>query len=723
MESYSNDRILAALKELEAFNYDSYAQEKREKAYTHRSTVPPLSSSRVHKPKVRRGSDDENSSQESQNKIIKAELVDFVFRDKWTDSSQEIESSSEILSPKPDEKSVDLLLYSPEEHKLLPDDKPNGGNEEEKEEVIKVSPPPPTSSPRDDDSDNSEEPVVDIEEDDLESIDSMSTEAEVFTEEDRIRIENTQHNSQLGLLEDVPRPLSASASDKAVKFADEDEVREFRVESPEPIQYHFNIPESSSSETYDHINYHYKSPTSPMHLEPVPFRLPEDASPMQSPTFLATPEEEEKRQLLAKLEQLLSKDEFRQAVKSLTEASDVSQLASILHQVSGDNTSSSTTSSQEAPPTVTISASQPASRQAAPLLPSLLAGIARREGTPLAKAIADASTPSSRRLVSQKSLPKIPPKPTPKKATTPTAPTPPTPKIIPKLATDIPKLPLEYVSKLQLMDFNKQYPVLSLDHIKKLRLTVKSSDISGDDWEVSNRGDFLGLYAARNEFLMRAPDTNPKKNVSSRLTKSIRRVLDPLMAQSQLFDNNIKQLRKNTPHIAQLQQFLRCNYLGFVVLVFNKNMQLLGSYDYRLCQSIPGIEVCFQSERKFKRLDFRDKTSANLFSVEFESLPSEAFAIVPVLYDSSPPPAQFPKLDILCNLSLFGFLGEDTRMMEEEDDNDSSSMDSEESEAITEQNSKTDEWFNYDTFPVSRITRNDDTGDVNKVNYTVRHGQ
>jgi hypothetical protein len=251
----------------------------------------------------------------------------------------------------------------------------------------------------------------------------------------------------------------------------------------------------------------------------------------------------------------------------------------------------------------------------------------------------------------------------------------------PKLSTDCPMLPFDGIMKLAELNLIGDSPLIELHpDEQKLRLKLKYFACLSD-WEFSNRLDFFGLHFFRSEYFVPSsppstscpspsPSTDPPKlSLSPNLTPSSTKVQEPsppppvpskkklLLTHESikdlLFANRTKDLRKNFPHLFQFNSFIKETYTGFVCLVFDMKLQLLGTYDHKSKDFYPGLVICplhLQATKKKKRSI--DTTLTNLFEVDLHSLPLETFAIVPVLYDDTPHGAQFPEMNFQFDLSV-----------------------------------------------------------------------
>eukprot|EP00603_Paraphysomonas_imperforata_P007476 CAMPEP_0114439010 /NCGR_PEP_ID=MMETSP0103-20121206/14956_1 /TAXON_ID=37642 ORGANISM="Paraphysomonas imperforata, Strain PA2" /NCGR_SAMPLE_ID=MMETSP0103 /ASSEMBLY_ACC=CAM_ASM_000201 /LENGTH=171 /DNA_ID=CAMNT_0001609715 /DNA_START=150 /DNA_END=662 /DNA_ORIENTATION=- len=80
-------------------------------------------------------------------------------------------------------------------------------------------------------------------------------------------------------------------------------------------------------------------------------------------------------------------------------------------------------------------------------------------------------------------------------------------------------------------------------------------------------------------------------------------------------------------------------------------MQLLGTYDHKLGKYYPGVAVCPPHVQKQKRR--RDNYRyTNLLEIDFNKLPVDTFAVVPVVCDVSPRSAEFPGVHLQLDVAV-----------------------------------------------------------------------
>ena len=213
---------------------------------------------------------------------------------------------------------------------------------------------------------------------------------------------------------------------------------------------------------------------------------------------------------------------------------------------------------------------------------------------------------------------------------------------------------------------------------EKLRIKLKATE-DPFDWEYSNKFAYYGLNFNRSEFMEFENDIVPYRPSNTTQTNEVEtqengrvrpdrfaRGLAPtnpadqkkklLISHEEAFDflyiNRLKLLRKVRPHLAQMDTFCHKYFVSFICLVFDLKMQLLGTYDHKLGKYFPGVAVCPPHVQKQKRR--RDNHRyANLLEVDFNKLPVDTFAVVPVVCDVSPRSAEFPgvhlQLDVAVN--------------------------------------------------------------------------
>ncbi len=108
---------------------------------------------------------------------------------------------------------------------------------------------------------------------------------------------------------------------------------------------------------------------------------------------------------------------------------------------------------------------------------------------------------------------------------------------------------------------------------------------------------------------------------------------------SRYLENNVLQRplksRKCTPTNVQFTNF-SCKYsLDFMYMVFDLQMQLLGTYDINSESFIPGIQLAPEYFNKFRVKHKLDGTMVQVIDINTALLPSSAFAVIPIILDTS----------------------------------------------------------------------------------------
>jgi hypothetical protein len=244
----------------------------------------------------------------------------------------------------------------------------------------------------------------------------------------------------------------------------------------------------------------------------------------------------------------------------------------------------------------------------------------------------------------------------------------------PKLSTECPMIPFDAIQTLAELNYTGDSPFIALHPSEeKLRLKVKYF-VALSDWDASNRMDFFGLHFSRLELMNTAEEPTIPSSIqqqrnwtssgdegepSRRLsTAPMKKKL--LFSQDNisdlLFTNRTKDLRRDSPHLYQFNSFIKETYTGFVCLVFDMKMQLLGTYEHQTKEFYPGLTICPphlpQTLKKKKQRGVSSSTMANLFEIDLNALPMETFAIVPVLSDDCPLGAKFPEMNFQFDLSV-----------------------------------------------------------------------
>ena len=251
----------------------------------------------------------------------------------------------------------------------------------------------------------------------------------------------------------------------------------------------------------------------------------------------------------------------------------------------------------------------------------------------------------------------------------------------PEMGTRLLELPCSDLRILIEKCQDEKHFILHLDPSEeKLRVKVKATE-SSHDWEYSNKFSYFGLNFNRTEFMefeeeiirQRQPDEKsfcreqetcangrirPDRiargltNTHSTAENKKKLLISHDDAFDFLYINRMKLLRKVRPHLAQMDTFCRRYFIGFLCLVFDLKMQLLGTYDHKLGKYFPGVVVCPPHNQRQKRRRDNHRYS-NILEIDFNKLPVDTFAVVPVVCDVSPRTAEFPgvhlQLDVAVN--------------------------------------------------------------------------
>jgi hypothetical protein len=183
----------------------------------------------------------------------------------------------------------------------------------------------------------------------------------------------------------------------------------------------------------------------------------------------------------------------------------------------------------------------------------------------------------------------------------------------PRYCVDYPLLPFDRVDHLQ--QLTNKIAVLNTDLIESLRFTVTAS--VSKSWKESTNLPNRSFTQRRSNFMEKKPQTHS---------------LDLKKIQSKLSDKMI-----GTRELANYQysEFSKKLSIGYVVVVLDMHMQLMGTFDCAVGVFIPGLVMtpAFLTKKIAKsKLSFN---RANLMEIDFNKLPPESFAVVPVFMDES----------------------------------------------------------------------------------------
>lgn len=212
----------------------------------------------------------------------------------------------------------------------------------------------------------------------------------------------------------------------------------------------------------------------------------------------------------------------------------------------------------------------------------------------------------------------------------------------PKLGTECIQLPNGHLEKLHVKNTGGENHFMYIGgRYEKLRMRIKATD-NHEDWDISNKHNFSGLFYDRNEYMVSS---------ASQSLENRHLLITEENALDKLFVNKIKLTKKSRPQLAQLETFSKKYFIGFICVVYDVHLRVLGTYDYKKEEFLPGVTICPSHLEKRKRRA-NDNQYANLLEIDFMKLPKNAFAVIPVLYDSSPQHAIFPEVHLQCNMSV-----------------------------------------------------------------------
>lgn len=104
--------------------------------------------------------------------------------------------------------------------------------------------------------------------------------------------------------------------------------------------------------------------------------------------------------------------------------------------------------------------------------------------------------------------------------------------------------------------------------------------------------------------------------------------------ENNLFHSSFNSHKASPTHV-QYSNFSRKYALDFVYLVFDVQMQLLGTYDINSGSHFPGIQLAPEYLNKFRMKQKSDSTQAQVIDINTALLPPSTFAVVPLILDAS----------------------------------------------------------------------------------------
>jgi hypothetical protein len=186
-----------------------------------------------------------------------------------------------------------------------------------------------------------------------------------------------------------------------------------------------------------------------------------------------------------------------------------------------------------------------------------------------------------------------------------------------------PLLPFDRVNQLQ--QLNNKFAVLPTDLIDCLRFTVTTS--VPRNWKEE-------MNAPNRSFAQKRQNLIEKRPQSYQL--DVKKLSSKLHAASE-GRTSTTGTTMNKRELANYQygEFSKKFSVGYIVVVLDIHMQIMGTYDCTSGMFMPGLTLTpafltkkiAKSKLKFNR--------ANLMEIEFNRLPPETFAVVPVLLDES----------------------------------------------------------------------------------------
>jgi hypothetical protein len=186
----------------------------------------------------------------------------------------------------------------------------------------------------------------------------------------------------------------------------------------------------------------------------------------------------------------------------------------------------------------------------------------------------------------------------------------------PPLGTEGPQLSFSCVDKLMEASDPGSFEFERLpESVRSLRLEVAALTGGGEEY---TRSAVQDLFTSRKDYFSSVDGVSSAERDE--------------MTRSALFTRF--DYRKTSRHIMEYNGFMHRYCIGFICLVFDLRMQLIGTYDLQYGKFLPGITVCPASARPRPSVD-KAKKAASLLQIDLSSLPRNVFAVVPVLFDQA----------------------------------------------------------------------------------------
>lgn len=200
----------------------------------------------------------------------------------------------------------------------------------------------------------------------------------------------------------------------------------------------------------------------------------------------------------------------------------------------------------------------------------------------------------------------------------------------PKLCTDCPELSFSCVKEIQETSTPGIYEFQSIPtSVSKLKIDICAITID-DDWETGGRQAFQDLISTRKDIFIKEDHLS--------ISERDRRLFSPLFAKLDY--------KKTSQQVMEYVNFMNRYCVGFMCLVLDMRLQLLGTLDMHVGNFIPGIHICPPSSLRYDHSMLRKH--ASLLEIDFSLLPESTFAIIPVIYDQAG--QTLPQLGLKLNL-------------------------------------------------------------------------
>lgn len=124
-------------------------------------------------------------------------------------------------------------------------------------------------------------------------------------------------------------------------------------------------------------------------------------------------------------------------------------------------------------------------------------------------------------------------------------------------------------------------------------------------------------------------ESNKDTNVSTKYIKLVKKD----EAKTRLFPKFFREYKSISE--LTMQRFINTFSIGTLCIVYDSQMQVLGTYNYKLNTFLPGLTMGPSHLRKYHPRDFENRFGGNVFEIDFTVLPVNAFIVVPILFDEA----------------------------------------------------------------------------------------